>query len=159
MKVYRYLRENELNSFLNSDMDNIGSEYSQGSVSNTHKYKEGVKYLHFFARIEDLQSIRDLKRKSQDDFYVCRFDIPFLTLLTNKGKGYYECSGYDVPYNVIKEYAIPTDMLKPEHLTAYVKDQDRELPIENIQQALACQSKDKDMELKTTSTKENEICQ
>jgi hypothetical protein len=50
MIVYRYLSEKELNLIMQGKIDNLGSYYTKEGFKkvNTHKYKSGVKYLHFF---------------------------------------------------------------------------------------------------------------
>ena len=49
MKVYRYLTEEELDDIQSDNVENIGSEYNNVDYKrvNTHKYRDGIKYLHF----------------------------------------------------------------------------------------------------------------
>ncbi len=131
MKVYRYLSKRELDAFMVGDMDSVGAEYSEKpcAVSNTHKYEEGVKYLHFFKNLEDLKHINKVRTNTKEHF-VCQFDIPFLTLLTHTGVGYYETSGYDSLYETVREFAVPVDKIQPDYLKAYVST--TELSKENI---------------------------
>ena len=125
MIVYRYLSKRELDAFLNEDMDSVGAEYyeSDKSVSNTHEYKEGVKYLHFFQSLRDLKHIEKLRTQNKEHF-VAQFDIPILTLIRCAGKGYYSTSGYDCDYETVREYAIPVDNIRPSFLSGYVSSKE-----------------------------------
>ena len=126
MRVFRYLCEEELKAILNGEMDNVG-KLQINNRSNTHHYKQGVKYLHFFKHLEDLHKIRDIKRYTEKNFYVGMFDIPLTTLIMSSGKGYYPASGYDLDHETIREYAVPAEKVKPEHLVYYMLDNNREL--------------------------------
>lgn len=130
MVVYRYLSKRELDAFIEGDMDSVGAEYyeSKKSIGNTHDYKEGVKYLHFFQSLKDLKHIAKVRDNSKEHF-VAQFDIPLLTLLSHTGKGYYPASGFDVDYEVVREYAIPVDNIRPSFLDGYVSA--NEFKIEN----------------------------
>lgn len=59
--------------------------------------------------------------------FICKFDIPFHILLRYMGEGYYEPSGYDIPYETIIEFAIPVDKIKPEFLRACAFDKNRDI--------------------------------
>ncbi len=126
MRVFRYLCEEELKAILNGEMENVG-KLQINNRSNTHHYKKGVKYLHFFKNLEDLHKIRDIKRYTEKNFYVGMFDIPLTTLIMSRGKGYYPASGYDLDHETIREYAVSADKVKPEHLVYYMLDNNREL--------------------------------
>ena len=121
MVVYRYLSKRELDAFTEGDMSKVGAEYfeTEKSISNTHKYKEGVKYLHFFQSLKDLKHIEKVRDRNKEHF-VAQFDIPILTLLSCAGKGYYPASGYDLDCEVVREYAIPVENIRPSFLEGYV---------------------------------------
>ena len=133
MKVYRYLDEEELNNILSGNIDKIGKEYSRhakGEV-NTHKYKEGEKYLHFFKDKKGCEEISIVMGKGKN-YYVCEFNIPFRHLLFRSGKGYYVSHGYDSDYETFKEYILETSKFKSEYLTSYTlfkdsNEQEREM--------------------------------
>ena len=121
MVVYRYLSKRELDAFVEGDMESVGAEYyeSEKRFSNTHKYKEGVKYLHFFQSLGDLKHIAKVRDQNKEHF-VAQFDIPIMTLIRCAGKGYYETSGYDVSFESVREYAIPVEDIRPSFLDGYV---------------------------------------
>ena len=106
-------------------MSKVGAEYfeTEKSISNTHKYKEGVKYLHFFQSLKDLKHIEKVRDRNKEHF-VAQFDIPILTLLSCAGKGYYPASGYDLDCEVVREYAIPVDNIRPSFLEGYVSSRE-----------------------------------
>ena len=136
MRVYRYLCEEELKSILDGTMYRVGTS-KINNASNTHHYKAGVKYLHFFKNIDDLQDIRAIKKYNENVFYVGLFDIPLTTLLPNSGKGYYEGHGYDFDHKVVREYAVPADKIKPEHLVFYMEDKSRDVTSEEVKESEA----------------------
>ena len=131
MRVYRYMCEEELASILDGSMNRVGTT-KINNASNTHHYKPGVKYLHFFKNLEDLQDIRMIKKYNKNVFYVGLFDIPLPTLLLNSGKGYYEPHGYDSDRVIIKEYAVPADKIKPEYLVFYMQDKERNVTHQEV---------------------------
>ena len=131
MRVYRYLCEEELQSILDGSMNKVGTT-KINNASNTHHYKPGVKYLHFFKNLEDLHDIRMIKKYNKNNFYVGLFDIPLPTLLMNMGKGYYEAHGYDMDRVTIREYAIPADKIKPEYLVFYMQDKERNVTHQDV---------------------------
>ena len=125
MLVYRYLSKRELDAFEEGDIDSIGAEYAsqKHNFNNTHKYKEGVKYLHFFKNAGDIKHIKYV-RDDKKEHFLCQFDMPFLTLLMHSGTGYYASSGYDIDYETVKEYAIPTSDVKADYLKGYISTKD-----------------------------------
>lgn len=126
MRVYRYMCEAELRAFLDGDISKIGTS-RVNNASNTHHYKQGVKYLHFFKRLDDLNSIRDIKRGRDEVYYIGAFDIPLPTLLFNSGVGYYAGHGYDNYHETVREYAVPAEQIKSEYLVFYVADKNKDL--------------------------------
>lgn len=103
--VYRYSSKEEVEAFKRKDSENLGRMYNNGSLSNTHKYKYGEKYLHFFDKKDIpphvIGSLPDNKK------YLCTFEIPQTILKSHSGKGTYNSTGYDVYVENFKEYAIP----------------------------------------------------
>lgn len=121
MKVYRYLSENELKSILTDDLSNVGYEYANNlklQQSNTHRYKKGIKYLHFFKSKADCVRIKAI-HNNKTNFYIAEFNIPFATLAKHIGYGIYSTTGYDVDYDEVTEFAIPTHKLKSSYLISY----------------------------------------
>ena len=135
MRVYRYLCEEELKAILDGEMKNIGRRRFNNH-SNNHHYKTGVKYLHFFKHLKDLQDIRMIKQNEDNTFYVGVFDIPLPTLLAYSGKGYYEAHGYDVNYITIREYAVPSDKIKPDQLLFYMQDKERDVTHQEVRKCI-----------------------
>ena len=125
MKLVRYLSENELMAFKNGDISNIGCEYVDRKSFkrvNSHKYKKGVKYLHFFFNMKNIKLVRLANFLKQDNYYICEFDIPLLVILPYIGKGRYEDSGYKYDSAEVYEVALPAKKMKLEYLISYEKD-------------------------------------
>lgn len=127
MIVFRYLEERELIGILHKETSNIGSHFPKTN-SNTFKYKDNEKYLHFYKKAEDMIHIRkihcknDVKSRKPGSFYYCAFNIPVVQLIKFAGKGYYENSGYDTFYTTASEFAIPSQRFNPDWLIGYIKD-------------------------------------
>ena len=132
MKVYRYLTQEELDYITSGRLDKIGREYSIATFHeiNTHKYKDGIKYLHFFWNKENIKLAQDLHKYDSQTYYICTFNIPTHLLLRFRGKGFYESSGYDIDREVAVEFAIPIKNFKPEYLISYRLDVSNNLPYE-----------------------------
>lgn len=116
MIVYRYSSPTELNNIINCKLDCVGSCFERSDV-NTHRYKKNIKYLHFF---KDLKAISEIKKVRQDNvYYICKYDIPIITLMLGRGYGYYEGRGYKYDNSTIKEYIVPVDKFSPKWLVDY----------------------------------------
>lgn len=107
MKVYRLLSQEEFNLIKNGEKEKLGRIFYGDKLTNSHKYKEGVKYLHFYKHKEDIKYIKEIRfqENAKEDFYICEFDIPVIKLIGHKGKGKYR----DLDYGFIErvtEYAI-----------------------------------------------------
>lgn len=132
MKVYRYLSENELNYIQSDDVDNIGSTYNDGAFKrvNTHKYREGVKYLHFYKNKEDIRHVQSSDFLPSGKYYICEFDIPFYILMFGYGQGYYGKYGR-CDYSVT-EFKIPSSLMKSKYLKNFELDKSRQSDIDFI---------------------------
>lgn len=128
MKMYRYLTEEELNNILNNEIDKIGYEYiaNNFTIINSHKYKEGEKYLHFYKNKTDIKHAQRLHRKDPNDYYICEFTIPTLTAIKYRGYGLYEDSGWDNDTSKVIEYCIPSTQIKQEYLASYELDKNHD---------------------------------
>ncbi len=123
MKVYRYLTQAELDAFLAKDISIVGSEYDNSYRRvNTHRYKDGVNYLHFYMHQKDIRCAKAMHRDDRQDYYTCQFNIPVMTLLRHRGHGIYDIGGYDCDIYRAVEFAIPVDEIKAEYLTDYEYD-------------------------------------
>lgn len=127
MKVYRYLSQTELNNILSGKIEELGKEYEKPGRErkNTHKYKENVKYMHFFKSKSSMLMTSYLYSKMPGNYFFCTFDIPIRVLALHGGKGFYPASGYD-NITVLNEYAVPANQVKPEWLEEYNLDTNRE---------------------------------
>lgn len=121
MIVYRYTTKEEIIKFLNGEMNEVGSVYKGKIENNTHHYKLGERYVHFFKNLRQINVLRKYK-KYQKDMYVAKFNIPLLTLAKCSGKGYYDARGYDVYIETLKEFAVPSELLKKEFFVSCIKD-------------------------------------
>ena len=128
MIVYRYTSEQELNAITQGkkeDIGNFNNNETEWSSFNTHKYKLGHKYLHFF---KNKKSIKYLKmiRKGLDKkkMYICSYNIPRSVLRTCKGKGDYDSTihGYDEYQVSLTEYAVDVNDFSCEWLVDIEKD-------------------------------------
>ena len=103
--VYRFVTEQEKVALENNDISKLGGLWHNLKAGNTHRYKKGVKYMHFFDKKEDAITIyREFGKAKQ---YFCTYSIPNKILRKYVGKGFYIPIGYD-DYTTIKEYAIPS---------------------------------------------------
>ena len=141
MIVYRYLSMEEIIDYVNGRFDKIGQVFGGTEKPNTHRYKDGERYVHFFKNIRDLQIIQKLKGH-QGEMLIAKFDIPFTTLAKHMGVGYYPASGYDTDYETVREFAIPTSKLKESFFISCAKDKsDFMTPDEALQSLLSFESR------------------
>ena len=108
MIVYRYLGARELKEILAGHNETIGKTFSRKFFrrSNSHKYKDGVRYLHFFQNKDDIEKIKFEHSDASIQFYICEFDIP--KKLLKKGTGRYDNKrGYEHFVEKTKEYILP----------------------------------------------------
>lgn len=123
MKVYRYLGARELGEILKGDNSNIGKPFSRNFFrrSNSHRYKQGIRYLHFFQNKKDISRIKIEHRDINIDFYICEFDIP--KKMMKKGVGRYDCSrGYEQFVEKAREYILPAQDFDCSWLQSYEID-------------------------------------
>ena len=132
MIVYRYASAEELLSVLKGQIKNNGS-YFDASFSNTHKYKPGVRYTHFFKSSKDLPDLQKVFR-SPDGKFICKYNIPLRLLISSSGKGYYESKthGYDELYDIIKEFAVESSKLKSDYFEDFIFDEKCDLRPEEV---------------------------
>ena len=128
MKLYRYLSEKELQLILQGKLDDIGMEYSgEISLSNTHRYKKGKRYLHFFFRKFDCEYMKKMyeMEKIRKQTYIAEFKIPLKRILGHIGIGvYYPLKGgYKYGCEEIHELSLPVEKFDPKWLIAYEKVQ------------------------------------
>ncbi|MBQ7351792.1 MAG: hypothetical protein IJW59_02860 [Clostridia bacterium] len=127
MKVYRYMSESELQNLQAENYSELGSKYDKSLMKrvNSHSYKKGVKYLHFFKNKEDVFRICSLKNDSPENFYVGEFDIPIYILIQGIGKGYYDCKGCDIGLDEVVEFKMPTKYMNKKYLKSATLDSKR----------------------------------
>jgi len=104
--VYRLISEREKKAIENNDLSQLGVEWRSLNSGNTHKYKKGLRYIHFLDKKSDALTLyRELSKNKQ---YFCTYSIPTKTLRKYAGKGFYMAKGYE-QYSTVKEYAIPSE--------------------------------------------------
>ncbi|MBE7075260.1 MAG: hypothetical protein E7376_04710 [Clostridiales bacterium] len=108
MLVYRRLSKSEFLNIKTGLKCHLGTECSKSKLANNHKYKKGVKYLHFFKNKGDVYRIRQYQTKPVP-YYICTFNIPNKILEKCKGRGKYDAGGYDYATTWVTEYAINVD--------------------------------------------------
>ncbi len=130
MVVYRLLA-NRYCYDINGNSRNEYEDYLNGQISlpqtvhdegiNTHKYLDGVNYIHFFHFFED--EIYFISSKPSIFFdgraFIGFYDIPKEILAKHQGFGIYPESGN--PYLPVLEYAIPWTELKKEFIVGKVE--------------------------------------
>ncbi len=134
MRVCRYMCEDEVFAFINHDMTDVGNTYSKADgYGNNHRYGKD-KVLHFFKNPSDFKHIKNIKRDNRaTTFYLGAFDIPKRHLIFRAGRGKYDdVSGYDTLYESIREYALPTKVVKVDYFQYFVKDNKRKLTANEI---------------------------
>lgn len=104
--VYRFVSEREKKAIENNDLSQIGIIWHDKNAGNTHKYKEGTKYIHLLDNIKD--SITLYREFGKNKQYFCTYSIPKRILKKYAGKGFYIPVGYET-FNTVKEYAIPIE--------------------------------------------------
>lgn len=132
MIVFRYASAEELSSILKGQIKNNGS-YFDSSFSNTHKYKPGVRYTHFFKKLKDLP---DLQKTfgCHEGMFICKYNIPLRLLITTSGKGFYNSitPGYEVLYDTVKEFAIESSKLESDYFEDFIFDEKCDLRPEEV---------------------------
>lgn len=121
MKVYRYLSEEELKHILKNENNQIGASYSSKLACNNHKYRFGVKYLHFFKHKDSIKYLKS-QMKFIRPYYICEFNIPLKVLSKGVGKGYYDVGGMDYITISQREFIVPANEMKKEWLVSYKQD-------------------------------------
>ena len=124
MIVYRYLGARELGEILRGNVAEIGKPFSRKLFrrANSHKYQEGIKYLHFFQNREDIEKIKFEHQSAPTDFYICEFDIPKKKLKKGVGR-YTNHRGYEQYVERAREYIIPSQEFDCSWLQNYEFDQ------------------------------------
>lgn len=121
MKVYRFLLEDELNKIINNETSRLGSVYNAKkpkNLYNTFRYKQGVKYLHFFKNKKDCVLAKRIHINNPQKAYICTFDIPAFFLLIHSGTGYYPPHGYDLDHESVREFAIESSTFNTKWLVS-----------------------------------------
>ena len=135
MKVYRICCVEEVNAILNNQsFEGIGSTHHYNDITNTHSYKNGIAYMHFFQKFD---SIFYWTRNYPCPLFICTYDIPFDILKNYLGYGHYKerndgqnyieyyKRGRLVPKKSVAEYAIPNTLLNIDYLVKVQKMEDR----------------------------------
>lgn len=133
MKVYRYLSQVELDYILEGNIELIGTEYDNDIFKdiNSHRYKKGVKYLHFYKNKKDIRHIQRMnKATTRLDYYICEFDIPLLVIMQGWGYGKYNSYRRSVPFEQVVEFKMPATKLKPDYLKSYTLDENHHVTVE-----------------------------
>lgn len=133
MKVYRYLSQIELDSILEGNIEQIGTEYDNDIFKNinTHRYKKGIKYLHFYKNKQDIRHIQRInKATTRYDYYICEFDIPLLVIMQGRGYGKYNSGKRGKPLEQVVEFKMPAKKLRPDYLISYTLDENHHAKVE-----------------------------
>lgn len=124
MKAYRLLGEEELNLILEGKTSALGEYFGKG-LSNTHKYKIGERYLHFFFNKENCEYIKKVqgKVKNGESRFIAEFNIPLKRIIGHIGRGFYvpKQGGYDYDHDTCYELALPISIFNPHWLSRYEK--------------------------------------
>ena len=140
MKLYRFVHKDELGFMKNGDVEKLGKEFDNDVLANSHTYKKGKRYLHFFYNKKACQHIIDdimfkeleiTKTGIVKNYYICTFSIPAKVLFFRTGFGNYksltiEDRGYCQTTKLRFEAAIESDLfdkswLKKVELAVFTK--------------------------------------
>ena len=122
MLVYRFMSKKELDLFLSGDMEKIGNTFVGNGYErcNNHDYKNEEKYIHIFRYIKDFDYIYAVSKFE----YFIAFDIPMVTLMSSRGRGYYELNKHGkTKSKSVREYAMNTKMMKAEYFIDYIQSE------------------------------------
>lgn len=110
MLVYRICSKDEVDIILNKDIEYVGNS-REITNANSHNYKLGVSYMHFFLHKCDILYI-----SCSRDSYICTYDIPYGLLDLYCGVGKYSDNPRfrDRVYAI--EFAVPARELKLDYL-------------------------------------------
>lgn len=115
MRVYRGIKLQEvINMYKNESNERINN-----SSLNTHIYMDDKEYIHFFRYYEFAEYYFNLKKDGSydrvNDNYILFMiaNIPDEILKKYQGFGFYQLNNEDT---FMPEYAIPTDLFKPEYI-------------------------------------------
>lgn len=113
MKVYRLCGFEEIDKILKcKNFSQVGSNFVIDDKKSTHRYDTSKKFLHFAEHRIDLL-FHYLKKNK----FICTYEIPDEILSEHFGYGKYLDYVKFKTLENIREYAIPTDLLKFEFLT------------------------------------------
>lgn len=112
--VYRFVSQRELELLQENNVESLGVKYPNKKLSNTHKYLEDERYIHFFESSD--QPPRVIHSLSNTKQFLCEFEIEKNILSQYKGTGFYPPQGYDEDCTRVTEYAIPVSQYNPEWL-------------------------------------------
>lgn len=116
MKVFRLCRGDEVDCVLvEKTFANVGN-YCCDSDRNSHNYKDGVKYMHFFKKQSDLLYLNTFKGR-----FICVYDIPEDLLLKHYGQGKYMDYISFSSLRDVEEYAIPSENMSFNYLQSIDK--------------------------------------
>ena len=120
MRVYRVCDEKEVKTILKDrSLKNVGNVFTVDEKLNTHKYKEGVKYMHFFREYGDVFYF-----DSKDRNYICSYEIPREILKPREGVGYYLDRELFRTWEKVEEFAVEVDLLNINNLIRVEKIND-----------------------------------
>ncbi len=121
MKLYRYLSKEELEQLLNMEYSMIGTENVNKPYYryNSHRYKENVKYLHFYFDEKEISRIKKMSFHKKAEYYICEFEIPFYVIFSHIGVGYYANKKGEKKTDYVYEVALPTYKMRPKFLKSF----------------------------------------
>ena len=112
MLVYRLCKDDEIREILKSrKFKKVGKSFKINANANTHKYIEGIKYLHFFDKKDSIFYF-----DTASGCYICTYDIPCELLDITRGIGIYLDRIKFHTFEQVCEYAIPNNYLSFNYL-------------------------------------------
>lgn len=113
MIVYRLCKPEEMNKILDDKgFDNVGRTFTVSPRLNNFNYEPQTKYLHFFTSKMDL-----LYLCPSEGHIVCEYCIPDELLTCHEGEGLYLDFLFWRNTCRVKEYAVPTELIKIEYIS------------------------------------------
>ena len=122
MLVYRIMNEKEYELLITGKKECLGGCFYGLTLPNNHRYRKGVKYLHFFKNKTAIKRyLLSTSFTENQNYYVGTFNIPFRKLFTHCAFGKYMPSGYDVDYEIETEFALPVKKFETSYLISSKK--------------------------------------
>ena len=136
MIIYRYLTNEEVKYFSKGNTWALGARPTEEMLEHSRSYKPGVKYIHFFKKLDDLPKIQKLS-SDPDGKFIGMFNMPMRFALAGKGIGEYFGKVEGGDSSQIKEFAVEAKALRFAEFVDYIFDEHCDLTVEEARDMFA----------------------